>query len=85
MTYTDEQIEAMAKSYGDLAVARMLRAWIAERNRKLVVTDDMLAAAIYAYDNAIYAYDNESNYPHRSPIFACIRAAIEAALKEMQK
>lgn len=82
MTYTNEQIEAMASGCdqcGDPAVGEMLRAWIAER-KKMVVTDGSVDTAIYEW------FDDPTRIGGTTPEFRRrMRNALEAALKEMQK
>ena len=79
MTYTNEQIEAMAKTCEGMymhAVACALRDAIKERERKMVVTDEAVSQSVAAYINC-----------KRNPgdMHGPMRAALEAAIKEMQK
>lgn len=83
MTYTNEQIEAMASGCdqcGDPAVGEMLLAWIAER-KKTVVTDEMVECVAEALRENGWASGGE----YVEDFLPDVRAALEAALKEMQK
>lgn len=88
MTYTNEEIEAKASQFdreGDPEVSFMLHAWLDER-KKMVVTDEMVQLALNAPvegGNAVRDY-----LPGRYTdelVQTITRAALEAALKEMQK